>query len=251
MSAEIHLFDIPPEIFGEILTPELIGSIGCIVAREVCSRLRKRVRPEHVISANMVSSTATATGPLEVFKWVEQQKYPLDMRAGAIAAEHGHLDILDYTKSRPYDWDWSKCAEVAAANGHLHVIEYLFPEFSGEYVPKNVMVNAVKNSHADILQYLLPLCPQRTGMHILWTYASGNGDIRSLELLYTTRGKINSYYEYYICIVALNRGQTGVLDWYISKDCVLSNNCIINVSSFPPASINWLIDHGYLPDPAQ
>ena len=66
------------------------------------------------------------------------------------AAEHGHLDILQWAIRHGAPWDKLICA-AAAMNGHLNVIQWA--RANGAPWDEHTCWNAVVHSHYDTLQW--------------------------------------------------------------------------------------------------
>jgi hypothetical protein len=88
-----------------------------------------------------------------------------------LAAENGHLHILEYLVERKYDqFDEDKDAcENAAMNGHLDCLKYLHETAKAPW-NSDAIREAHENNHPDCVQYLLDNdCPLPFG----WRYEDG------------------------------------------------------------------------------
>jgi ankyrin repeat protein len=88
-----------------------------------------------------------------------------------MAAENGHLHILEYLVERKYDQFNVHAYWYAAKNGHLDCLKYLHETAKAPW-PRNseAVRNAHKNNQTECVQYLLDNnCPLPFG----WRYERG------------------------------------------------------------------------------
>lgn len=68
-------------------------------------------------------TSAYAVAHPEVFNWVAQNKCPFDASGFAMAAMAGNLGVIQYARSRGWQWDESTC-RAAALGGHLQTLQW-------------------------------------------------------------------------------------------------------------------------------
>jgi hypothetical protein len=98
-------------------------------------------------------NTAAEQGNLQMVKYCVANECPIDERACASAALHGHLEVLKYLRETAKA-PWAEgTASLAAANGHLHILEYLVERKYYEYTAY-ACERAAANGQLDCLKYL-------------------------------------------------------------------------------------------------
>ena len=86
-----------------------------------------------------------------------------------LAAENGHLHILEYLVERKYDKYDELACELAARNGHLDCLKYLHETAKAPW-DSHAVRKAHENNQPECVQYLLDNnCPLPFG----WRYEDG------------------------------------------------------------------------------
>ena len=98
-------------------------------------------------------NTAAEQGNLQMVKYCVANECPIDERACASAALHGHLEVLKYLRETAKA-PWAEgTASLAAENGHLHLLEYLVERKYDQFC-EDACAYAAENGHLDCLKYL-------------------------------------------------------------------------------------------------
>jgi len=115
-------------------------------------------------------ATVTKNGRLDCLKCLhEDAKVPLDSRIADVAAEYGHLHILEYLVDCGYNKFHADACAAATKYGHLDCLKYLHETAKAPWDAKAVYV-AYSNNRSECLQYLLNNgCPLPEG----WRYEDG------------------------------------------------------------------------------
>ncbi len=79
-----------------------------------------------------------------------------------IAAEHGHLEMIEWIYNNRKEYYTGRAISLAAANGHLKVVEFLYNNlshisnlnFGVENHINNAISFAAKNGHLDVVKWL-------------------------------------------------------------------------------------------------
>lgn len=246
MAGQIRLTDLPRDILGLIISPELIGRVGCTIAYMGCREMQTIVNPAYILRGSQLCDGIAADGCLDLMKWALEQPnpFPYCKTAATAAAAAGHVHILEYllVKSLPVDKD--QMSIEAAGNGHFSVFKWMRGHGCTYWCDKAYYV-AAAGGHLDVLQYIdqARFSPSRLTMG---QYAAKNGRINVLEWL--CRFHIEGYS--YITQLAIENDQPEVLDWWISRGGVIEPNLWWYDKSTRNASkriIDWLSSHGYIP----
>ena len=82
---------------------------------------------------------------------IRQSRGDSDVRLCWVAADHGHISILEWMKSREYEPHPSMAANTAR-NGHLEALKWLIRE--GFPLNSTLCGRAAKGGHLEVLQWL-------------------------------------------------------------------------------------------------
>ena len=86
-------------------------------------------------------NTAAGQGNLEMVKYCVANECPIDVEACACAARYGHLEVPQIlTRRSRKRLGIGDTANLAAENGHLHILEYLVERKYDKYRRKCVLV---------------------------------------------------------------------------------------------------------------
>ena len=158
--------------------------------------------------------TAARDGKLNVLKWGKDSGYDLkkmlNAEAIAMAAWHGHLEVVQYLRMLDISWDELTCAH-AAFNGHLELLIWA----RAKKCPWNegTCASAAQNGHLETLKWArAKKCPWND-----WTCskAAENGH---LELLKWARAN-QCLWDKRTCSSAAFNGHLALLKWARANQC--------------------------------
>lgn len=207
------------------------------------------------INADLIYENSAFSGNLQIIKWLHFQDYAFNEIVPFIAAEHGHLPILEWAKSVdlcPMDQFLS---DGAAGNGHLHILRWLLE--NGFPISIQATIRTVENKNYEILKWMfsskLPL-----NIHMCKN-AAKSGDLAMLKYLRSPStgnaisgdNKENGCpWNELTCIFAARYGHLEVLKWAIENGCPFdAKKCIEpppnNIDPHTPYHIReWIFNNG-------
>ena len=99
---------------------------------------------------------ASKNGRIDIFEWMKEKEIepqPHDITYTNNAAEHGHLETVQWLVQNGYKWDIWTCAS-AALNGHLDILKWLI--YNGcPYNKEYILICAQYNGHYhDVIKLL-------------------------------------------------------------------------------------------------
>nr|WIL04766.1 ankyrin repeat-containing protein [Cedratvirus duvanny] len=97
-----------------------------------------------------VCTIAAENGHLEVLQWARANGFPWDLSICTIAAKNGHLEVLQWARANGCPWNEGTCT-YAAGNGHLEVLQWA--RANGCPWNSNTCSHAALNGHLEILQW--------------------------------------------------------------------------------------------------
>lgn len=124
--------------------------IGFWAARNGYLQLCKRVY--RIKDGSKLCDEAAEHGHLDILNWLHQKGAPMDQLVMSYAAYGGNIHILEYLHQLNVDKNIFACVD-AARGGHMHVLKWLRQR---DY-PWDPMVcaSAAKSGHLEILKYLI------------------------------------------------------------------------------------------------
>jgi Ankyrin repeats (3 copies) len=153
---------------------------------------------------------AAEHGHLDIIEWYGRKFFSQERETCAIAARNGHLDIVEYCVDRGWHWDEANCA-AAAEGGHLMILQYLRDVES--YWDARTCAAAAGNGHLEVLQWCRANgCPWDAST---CASAAKNGHLNVLKWCRQNKCKWNGE----TCAAAAENGHLDVLRWCRESGC--------------------------------
>ncbi len=139
---------LPNELLHHILSL-LFPSAWLVLCKFVCSRWR-------LLSPLSFPSSAFATvaaegGHLKVLQWARSQGCPWDGQTCAMAARGGHLEVLQWLRTQGCPWnEWT--GKNAACRGHLKMLKWARSQ--GCPWDETTCDQAARGGHLEVLQWV-------------------------------------------------------------------------------------------------
>jgi ankyrin repeat protein len=181
------------------------------VARTNKLELLKWAREEEKCKWDTYTFNAAAEqGNLEMVKYCVANGCPVNELACACAAKYGHLECLKYlheVAKAPWDLDW-RTAWMAAENGHLHILEYLVERKFDDF-DDDACAFAAENGHLNCLKYLHEVAKAPWDSRTA-SWAAKNGHLHILEYLVECKF---DYFDEKACYDAAENGHLDCLKY--------------------------------------
>ena len=178
------------------------------------------------------------------FSVIQNLSIKVENLIASIAAEFGHLHILEFFKNNNINFNVYLCAKSAARSGFLHIIEWLHQ--NGCY-PASSEENgwacycAAQGGHLHVLQWLREHGYQ-WDFHVC-AVAADSGHFHVLQWAHEEGGCPLTEI---VCCAAASRGYLNILQWARNKGCPWDENFL-----FQTAIINghlhilqWALENG-------
>ena len=191
---------------------------------------------------------AAKSGNLALFQQLKSQGYPFSRQACRIAAEHGHLSIIQWILQEIKLWEeeaqdtyeeWleSVICTAAAKNGHLHILKAMPKMWMG-----SALEAALFNGKIEILNYLKDnnlVEVDRTE----WLHASvGNLD----SMIWLTNAYLFAWnWDVELMRLAVSAGNMNVLKYLKEKNCAWDSSvCAAAAVKENFDVLKWLHENG-------
>ncbi len=145
-----------------------------------------------------------------MLKWSIARGYPPYDTAVGLAAEAGHLSVLQWMKEHNISITTNASAP-AARNGHLHILIWL-KSISPSFISDATAPAAAERNNIEMLKWLRESALLVSGMQINAAAASAaaSGHIEALEYL---RGLPTRFNGFDVTAAAARNGHLAVLRW--------------------------------------
>jgi ankyrin repeat protein len=165
--------NINNESYKQYLQASLFQSIQTGYLEAVDYLLTSSELSEHpnLLSVENPLKVSARKGYLEIFKYFTENfdKYYPESQLDVVyfglisdASEHGQLNIVEFIVNHPdvkNSRNLSKfemhSTQWACLRGHLNIVEFYFPKGTDKIFDDNLFLNAVSNSHLDIVKYCI------------------------------------------------------------------------------------------------
>ena len=94
---------------------------------------------------------AAKHGHIDILKWLRHNNCPWNRDTCSDASEYGHLELLKWARDNGCPWD-KTCCNLAARRGHIEVLKYLVANGCGP--DPSTMRYALEDGHLDIVHWL-------------------------------------------------------------------------------------------------
>ena len=188
-------------------------------------------KSKRVILKNYFSSTLAAEdGHLDILEWLSEKKGILPDKWGANrAAANEHIEVLEWLEKREILPN-EEAAIYAAESGHLKVLEWLEKR---EILPdKNGANDAVENGHINVLEWLKKRRIFPDGQRV--NRAARDGHLDILEWLWLEKGILPDIMG---TNLAAEQGHIDILEWLSQPS--------INILPDEEGA-NWAASNGHL-----
>jgi hypothetical protein len=165
-----------------------------------------------------ISIFAAMSGSIAVLEWLKQQGVTLTGYASNLAAQYGHMHVLQYLHAEGCEKGRSVCY-AAADNGDLEMLKWArkhdYPW--DQHGPNNVVFvcgAAAGSYNIELMAWLI----QQPGVQLsagLMAAAAGVGDITMCEFLLANQCPWSEH----TCLHAANRGEVDMLRWLREHGC--------------------------------
>ena len=217
---------------------------------------------------------AAQSGNLSLFKSMKSQGYPFGRKACTIAAENGHLNIIEWILSEIKMWkqfnervynNWvdNVICLAAASKGHLHILR-IMPEDTHwneavntalHYGQLEVLKWLQENNHIDVHGDLIVYAAKSGDLNILeWLQNEYKSDwnlpgamyeaisIGNLDMIeYLEKKKVVT--DVFCYNAAFQSGQFEVINWLYTNRCEWNSDTTTNAAFYGNLSIlQWLIE---------
>ena len=173
---------------------------------------------------SILSHSATIFGSVSAMQYLRSVGCPWSQRTCFLAAEHGHLHILQMARDYGYPWSDVRTCTVAAKNGHLHIVQYA--RDNGCPWDKETCANAAWNGHFNILQYARKYgcpCDELTCVNAAW-----NGHLHILHYARENGCPCDEL----TCVNAALNGHLHILQYARIHGCPWNNDKIEHAAEF-------------------
>ena len=158
-------------------------------------------------------------GMLADLMWAKSKGFYFGPEVCNIAAEGGHLELLQNLAQLP-DVSWrEKTAYFAATNGHLHILDWVIR--NGCYWKPNTLLDSAYYGHLHVLQWALSVCNYVRNAPILdelkssCMSAAAGGQLEVLQWL-----RAQGYpWGKRLCANAAINGHQHIIEWAIANGC--------------------------------
>jgi len=176
-------------------------------------------------------------GNLEVVRWACKNGFHYDALTCALAAESGHLNVLEWLRMiSDCPWD-RRTTWVAARNGHLPVLQWVLSN-GGEY-DNGTIARAAFGGHIHIMKWL-----REKGYSwdkVTCSFAASGGQLDALKWAINN----GCLWDEDTCLAAANSGFLEILKWARANDCPWDARiCVFAARKGHQHIIEWALDNG-------
>ena len=152
-----------------------------------------------------VSVIAAEHGHLHIIEWADRNGSPWNLHACTLAARNGHLHVMQWARTT-HGCEWSHIAcETAARNAQLHILQWAHE--SGYQLSVRVCAAAAENGHLHVLKWAHKNgCPWDEWV---CTNAAENGHLHVLKWA----REYACPWDEGVCVAAAEHGHLHVLKW--------------------------------------
>jgi len=184
------------------------------ISREIRIPINPRDPPE----VTPIEQAARDGNFTELKRLYEEEKCELISQVIVAAAEHGHLDCLQYAHRQGCKWDVLVLTK-SAYNGHLHCLQYALENGCNPLIPTIVIALAANGGQLECLKYL------REEKHFSWDSetprnAAAAGRLECLKYAHENGCEWNEQ----TCEVAAAMGHLECLKYAYEHGCPFSVN---------------------------
>lgn len=238
----MHLFDVPEDVLRTIISPPMVGTLGCTMMHMTCKVVANYINSADILGPRAICEEAAFAGYFELLKWARTEGYPCDHPTFTAAAAAGHVDVLEYLLEMKCPYVVSDATEIAAYNGHINVIKWL--DATGcRCWTINTFYKAIEGGYLDILQYIHRTCPYVPSRIKMCDIAAKHGQINILEWLCVDNIEGCEI----ILWTAVENDNPAIFDWWISRGGNIQLDLVVpGIEHALPRMTQWFADHGYM-----
>ncbi|PRP86844.1 hypothetical protein PROFUN_05061 [Planoprotostelium fungivorum] len=96
-------------------------------------------------------AAAAKHGQIEVLQWLHENGCPWSAETSHNAIKAGHLRILEYARERGCPWEENKVATIAAQNGHLDILQWI--SINGGELHEQIYNRAAYYGHFHVIKW--------------------------------------------------------------------------------------------------
>ncbi len=166
-------------------------------------------------------NAAAEVGNLKMLRWMIDNRCPISKRTPMHAARGGHLHIVTwfYKYHGPHlpdsvHWDTELICAVAAEYGHIRILDWVYHRiFRRRRIPESALGRAARGNQRETMQWLLDHGCKLSGD--AFSDAVRGGHLQMLEWMHEMGCRIDSW----CIVVAIETRRMDVLRWLLDHGC--------------------------------